>query len=301
MTQSIEQAPFGSTGHHSSRALFGAAALGAMSQERADRTLDLISHFGVNHIDVAASYGEAELRLAPWLARHRSEVFLATKTGHRTAVKARAQLHASLERMQVEQIDMIQLHNLTQEDDWQTAMGEGGALEALVEAKEQGLVRFIGVTGHGTYAPAMHIKSLETYAFDSILVPYSFVMMTNPQYAADFEALYELCTARGVAMQTIKSVAARRWNDDDPERRLSWYRPLKDSGAVQRAVDFVLARPGLFLNTSSDATLLEMMLQVAAAPRQEVDVEALQKDVIEHGIEPLFVRDVSDDVMIANG
>ena len=301
MTQSIEQAPFGSTGHHSSRALFGAAALGAMSQERADRTLDLISHFGVNHIDVAASYGEAELRLAPWLARHRSEVFLATKTGHRTAVKARAQLHASLERMQVEQIDMIQLHNLTQEDDWQTAMGEGGALEALIEAKEQGLVRFIGVTGHGTYAPAMHIKSLETYAFDSILVPYSFVMMTNPQYAADFEALYELCTARGVAMQTIKSVAARRWNDDDPERRLSWYRPLKDSGAVQRAVDFVLARPGLFLNTSSDATLLEMMLQVAAAPRQEVDVEALQKDVIEHGIEPLFVRDVSDDVMTANG
>ena len=301
MTQSIEQAPFGSTGHHSSRALFGAAALGAMSQERADRTLDLISHFGVNHIDVAASYGEAELRLAPWLARHRSEVFLATKTGHRTAVKARAQLHASLERMQVEQIDMIQLHNLTQEDDWQTAMGEGGALEALVEAKEQGLVRFIGVTGHGTYAPAMHIKSLETYAFDSILVPYSFVMMTNAQYAADFEALYELCTARGVAMQTIKSIAARRWNDDDPERRLSWYRPLKDSGAVQRAVDFVLARPGLFLNTSSDATLLEMMLQVAAAPRREVDVEALQKHVIEHGIEPLFVRDVSDDVMIANG
>lgn len=301
MSQSIEQAPFGSTGHHSSRAVFGAAALGAMSQERADRTLDLITHYGVNHIDVAASYGEAELRLAPWLARHRNTVFLATKTGHRTAAKAKAQLHASLERMQVEQIDMIQLHNLTQEDDWQTAMGEGGALEALIEAKEQGLVRFIGVTGHGTYAPAMHIKSLETYAFDSILVPYSFVMMTNPQYAADFEALYELCTARGVAMQTIKSIAARRWNDDDPGRRLSWYRPLKDSGAVQRAVDFVLARPGLFLNTSSDATLLEMMLQVAAAPRQEVDIEALQNDVIEHGIEPLFVRDVSDDVMIANG
>ena len=301
MSQSIEQAPFGNTGYLSSRAVFGAAALGAMSQERADRTLDLITHYGVNHIDVAASYGEAELRLAPWLARHRNTVFLATKTGHRTAAKAKAQLHASLERMQVEQIDMIQLHNLTQEDDWQTAMGEGGALEALIEAKEQGLVRFIGVTGHGTYAPAMHIKSLETYAFDSILVPYSFVMMTNPEYAANFEALYELCTARGVAMQTIKSIAARRWNDDDPERRLSWYRPLKDSGAVQRAVDFVLARPGLFINTSSDATLLEMMLQVAAAPRQEVGIEALQNDVTEHGIEPLFVRDVSDDVMIANG
>ena len=126
MDQSIERAPFGSTGHHSSRTIF-AAALGAMSQERADRTLDLMSSFGVNHIDVAASYGDAELRLAPWLAQHRSEVFLATKTGHRTAAKAKAQLHAPLERMQVEQIDMIQLHNLTHEDDWQTAMSAGGA------------------------------------------------------------------------------------------------------------------------------------------------------------------------------
>ncbi len=300
MSHSIEQAPFGSTGHNSSRAIFGAAALGAMSQERADRTLDLMASFGVNHIDVAASYGEAELRLAPWLAHHRKDVFVATKTGHRTAAKAKAQLHASLERMQVEYIDMIQLHNLTHEDDWQTAMAPGGALEALVEAKAQGLVRFIGVTGHGTYAPAMHIKSLETYPFDSILVPYSFVMMQNPEYAADFEALYELCMRRGVAMQTIKSIAARRWNDDDAERRLSWYRPLRDSGAVQRAVDFVLARPGLFLNTSSDATLLEMILHAAAAPRQPVDVAAMEKDVVEHGIEPLFVRDVSDDVMIAS-
>jgi aryl-alcohol dehydrogenase-like predicted oxidoreductase len=300
MSQRIEQAAFGSTGHNSSLAIFGAAALGAMSQDRADRTLDLISNYGLNHIDVAASYGEAELRLAPWLANHRSDVFLATKTGHRTAAKAKEQLHASLERMQVDQIDMIQMHNLTHEDDWQTAMGPGGALEALIEAKEQGLVRFIGVTGHGTYAPAMHIKSLETYTFDSILVPYSFVMMQNPEYAADFDALYALCRQRGVAMQTIKSIAARRWNDDDPERRLSWYRPLRDSGAVQRAVDYVLTRPGLFLNTSSDATLLEMLLQAVAAPRQGVDEQGLQKDVVDHGIEPLFVRDVSDDVMIAN-
>lgn len=300
MSHSIEQAPFGSTGHNSSRAIFGAAALGAMSQERADRTLDLMASFGLNHIDVAASYGEAELRLAPWLAQYRNDVFLATKTGHRTAAQAKQQLHESLERMQVDQIDLIQMHNLTNENDWQTAMGPGGALEALVEAKEQGLVRFIGVTGHGTYAPAMHIKSLETYAFDSILVPYSFVMMNNPEYAADFDALYELCSQRGVAMQTIKSIAARRWKDDDPERRLSWYRPLRDSGAIQRAVDFVLTRPGLFLNTSSDATLLELLLQAVAAPRQQVDVQALQNDLVEQGIEPLFVRDVSDDVLLAN-
>ncbi len=300
MSYSIERAQFGSTGHNSSRAIFGAAALGAMSQERADRTLDLMASYGLNHIDVAASYGEAELRLAPWLAQHRNDVFLATKTGHRTAARAKQQLHESLERMQVDQIDLIQMHNLTNENDWQTAMGPGGALEALVEAKEQGLVRFIGVTGHGTYAPAMHIKSLETYAFDSILVPYSFVMMNNPEYAADFDALYELCNQRGVAMQTIKSIAARRWKDDDPERRFSWYRPLRDSGAIQRAVDFVLTRPGLFLNTSSDATLLELLLQAVAAPRQQVDVQALQNDLVEQGIEPLFVRDVSDDVLLAN-
>ena len=161
MTQAIERIPFGTTGHQSSRAIFGAAALGAMKQDRADRTLELIQQWGLNHIDVAASYGDAELRLAPWLKHYRDSVFLASKTGHRTYEKAKKQIHASLERMQVDQIDLIQMHNLTQADQWETAMGSGGAMEALLEAKEQGLVRFLGVTGHGTYAPAMHLQSLE--------------------------------------------------------------------------------------------------------------------------------------------
>ena len=301
MTQAIERIPFGTTGHQSSRAIFGAAALGAMKQDRADRTLELIQQWGLNHIDVAASYGDAELRLAPWLKHYRDSVFLASKTGHRTYEKAKKQIHASLERMQVDQIDLIQMHNLTQADQWETAMGSGGAMEALLEAKEQGLVRFLGVTGHGTYAPAMHLQSLEAYPFDSILVPYNYAMMQQPQYADDFNALYNLCQDRGVAMQTIKSIAARRWQDDDEEKRFSWYRPITDADAMKRAIDFVLSRENLFVNTSSDATLLERSLDAIAQPTAEVDLALLAEDAQSFGVEALFVRDVSDDVIISAG
>ena len=301
MTQAIERIPFGTTGHQSSRAIFGAAALGAMKQDRADRTLELIQHWGLNHIDVAASYGDAELRLAPWLKHYRDSVFLASKTGHRTYEKAKKQIHASLERMQVDQIDLIQMHNLTQADQWETAMGSGGAMEALLEAKEQGLVRFLGVTGHGTYAPAMHLQSLEAYPFDSILVPYNYAMMQQPQYADDFNALYNMCQNRGVAMQTIKSIAARRWQDDDEEKRFSWYRPITDADAMKRAIDFVLNRENLFVNTSSDATLLERSLDAIAQPTAEVDLALLAEDAQRFGVEALFVRDVSDDVIISAG
>ena len=301
MTQTIERIPFGKTGHHSSRAIFGAAALGAMKQDRADRTLEQIQQWGLNHIDVAASYGEAELRLAPWLQHNRDSVFLASKTGHRTYEKAKQQIHASLERLQVDQLDLIQMHNLTQADQWETAMRPGGAMEALLEAKEQGLVRFLGVTGHGTYAPAMHMQSLEAYPFDSILVPYNYTMMQQPQYAHDFNALYDMCRARGVAMQTIKGIAARRWQDGDEEKRFSWYRPITDAGAMKRAIDFVLGRENLFINTSSDATLLERSLTAIAQPTAEIDLTLLTEDAERLGVEPLFVRDVSDDVIVSAG
>ena len=297
----IERIPFGATGHVSSRMIFGAAALGAMSQERADQTLAKLDIFGINHIDVAASYGEAELRLAPFLQTRRNDFFLATKTGLRTRDKAKAQIEASLERMQVEQIDLIQMHNLTKADEWEVAMGPGGALEALVEAKEQGLVRFLGVTGHGTYCPSMHIRSLNAFDFDSILVPYNYSMMQNPEYAADFEALYDLCGEKNVAMQTIKSIALRRWREDDPEKHFSWYKPIKEAEPMKRAVDFVLSRDRLFLNTTSDASLLDGLFIAAGAPIEEPDTIALAADVETLGVEPLFVRDVSDDVLLSNG
>ena len=291
----MEQAPFGRTGHRSTRVIFGAAALGGMRQEKADQVLETLLEFGVNHIDTAASYGEAELRIGPWMARHRDRFFLATKTHDRTAAGARDSIARSLERLRVEQLDLVQLHNLVDDAEWRTAMGPGGALEALLEAREQGLVRFLGVTGHGTWAAAMHRRSLEHFPFDSVLVPYNFSMLQDPTYAADLEALLALCEARGVAVQTIKSVARRRWQGEG-DRRFSWYEPLRDDGAVERAVHFVLSRPGLFLNSSSDATLLRTILGAAARPIVAPGVEALRDDAARFAVEPLFVRGVSDGI-----
>ena len=291
----IENMPFGRTGHDSSRAIFGAAALARVSQQKADAVLEAVMAYGLNHIDTAASYGESELRLAPFLKQHRESVFLASKTGDRTYEDAMASIRRSLARLEVEQLDMIQLHNLVEEDEWATALGPGGALEAAVEARERGLVRFIGVTGHGTRVAEMHIKSLERFPFDSVLLPYNFTMMAQPEYAADFEALYEVCQQRGVAMQTIKSIARRRWEGDDGPR-YSWYEPLRDPEAIRRGVDFVFARPGLFLNTSSDATLLEATLDAAKSGRQTPKTAELQEDIARHQMEPLFVRGVSDAI-----
>lgn len=295
----IEKIPFGKTGHDSTRILFGAAALGAMSQDRADRTLELIMDYGVNHIDCAASYGDAELRLAPFLQDHRQDVFLATKTGDRTRDEAFASIERSLERMQTDVIDLIQFHNLNNDEEWEIAFCKGGCLEAALEAREQGMVRFVGVTGHGTRIAEMHMKSLQAFDFASVLCPYSLMSLRDEQYAREFEALYEYCQANGVAMQTIKSIARRRWRDDDESRKLSWYEPLREADAITRAVQWVLRRPGLFLNSSSDATLLPVILD-AAAGEQPQDAEALEAAVLAdaeaQAMEPLFERGVRENV-----
>lgn len=282
----IERAAFGRTGHPSSRVIFGAAALGRMTQEGADPLLDVLLEFGVNHLDTAAAYGDSELRLAPWLAAHRDKFFLATKTGDRTGDEARASLERSLQRLGVDQVDLVQLHNLVEEDEWAVAHGAGGAVEALVRAREEGLVRFIGVTGHGLRIAAMHLRSLERFDFDSVLLPYSFILMRNESYLADVEALLAECEARRVAVQTIKSVARRRWIDDD-DPHYSWYQPIADRGALARAVRCVLARPPLFLITSSDARLLRPTLE-AASTRGAPPDEELEADVLALGVQPLF-------------
>ena len=284
----ITKHPFGPTGHQSSRVIFGAAALGGMKQEKADPMLDVLLEYGVNHIDTAAAYGNSELRIGPWMREHRKHFFLATKTGDRTAEAARASLHRSLERLKVDQIDLIQMHNLVEEAEWQTAMGPGGALEALVEARAQGLVRFIGVTGHGTQVAAMHRRSLERFAFDSVLFPYNFTMLGIDQYAADVEALIKLCNERGVATQTIKSAARRRWQNGT-ERKFSWYEPLRERDALHRAVHFVLSRPGLFLNTSSDTTILREILDAASQTPEAPARSEMEADVAHFAMEPLFV------------
>lgn len=292
----IQKLPFGRTGHDSSRILFGAAALGGMKQERADGIFELLLAHGVNHIDTAASYGESELRLAPLLRTRRPDFFLATKTGERSYAGARDELHRSLERLGVPSVDLIQLHNLVEPDEQARALGPGGALEALVEARAQGLVRFIGVTGHGTRTAAMHLASLAQFAFDSVLLPYSYTMMRDPVYAADFEALLAVCEQRGVAVQTIKSVARRRWQEGDASKRFSWYEPIRDLAALRRAVHWVLARPGVFLNSSSDGTILAATLEAATELGPRPSDTAMGGDAERLAIEPLFVRDVSDRI-----
>ena len=284
----VPTAPFGSTGHDSSRVIFGAAALGRMSQERADATLALLGPAGVNHIDTAASYDESELRLAPFLTQHRGQFFLATKTGDRSGTEARASLERSLERMGVDHVDLVQLHNLVEPDEWATAHGPEGAVAALAAARDEGLCRFIGITGHGTRIPGMLQRSLERFAFDSVLFPYNFTMLQNPDYRADAEALIDTCTERGVAIQTIKSVARGRWPESHSGGRRSWYQPIEDSDAIARAVGFVLGRPGLFLNSSSDATLLPAILEAASGPIALPSDEAMAADTDRLGIAPLF-------------
>ncbi len=291
----IEKMPFGSTGHESSRTIFGAAALGSLRQERADPLLEILLEYGVNHIDTAASYGDSELRLAPWMRGHRDKFFLASKTGERTYEGAKDSIKRSLERLEVEQLDLIQFHNLVDETEWETAFAPGGALEAAVEAREEGLVRFIGVTGHGSMVAAMHLRSLERFAFDSVLLPCNYAMLSQADYAADFNALYDLCQERGVAMQTIKGIARRRWQEGDGPR-YSWYEPLRDPEALSRAVNFVLGRPGLFLNTSSDATLLRQALEAASNEIAAPAEPALTGMVQEQAIESLFVRGVTDTI-----
>ncbi len=295
----IKKIPFGATGHESSRVIFGAAALGGMRQEKADSVLAMVVQYGLNHIDVAASYGDAELRLAPFLKDHRKDVFLATKTGDRTRDTAWASIENSLKRMETDQIDLIQLHNLTKDADWDVAMSEDGAVRAAVEAKEQGLVRFIGVTGHGTRVAEMHLKSLEHFDFYSVLLPYSHMSLLDSLYAEEFDRLYALSQERHFAMQTIKSIARRRWRDDDESKRFSWYEPIREQEALTRAVHFVLKRPGLFLNSSSDASLLKIVLD-AANSFDETDIatldDAVERDAKALQLEPLFVRGQSDDV-----
>lgn len=284
----IPTAPFGSTGHESTRVIFGAAALGGMRQERADEVLLQVLAAGVNHIDTAASYGESELRLGPWLAAHRHEVFLASKTGEREGTAARAELERSLERLRVDSLDLIQLHNLVEEDEWRTSHGPGGAVEALAQARDEGLVRHIGVTGHGTRIARMHLRSLERFPFSSVLLPYSFVALQDPAYRADVEALLGVCEERQVAVQTIKAIGRRRWPAGYDGPRFSWYEPIADDAAIGRAVRWVLGREQLFLNTSSDARLLPLILDASTDGGLVPDDETMRLDAERLGIEPLF-------------
>jgi len=284
----IHTHPFGRTGHDSSRVIFGAAAFGGMSQDRANAVMEMLDAAGVNHIDTARSYGDSELRLAPWLVTNRDRVFLATKTGERSGSAARAELEESLTRLGVDHVDLIQLHNLVEPDEWETAFAAGGVVEALARARDEGLCKFIGVTGHGVRIPGMHLRSVLAFPFDSVLMPYNFVLLERPDYRGDVDALLEVCSERGVAVQTIKAIARGRWSGSR-DGKFSWYEPLTDPDAIGRAVRYVLANEQLFLNTTSDVSLLPAVLAAAAAADTGAPTDdEMHADIEQFGITALF-------------
>ncbi len=283
----IQKMAFGRTEHMSTRVLFGAAALGGVTQKEADQTLELLIEYGINHIDTAFSYGDAELRIGPWMKDHRKDFFLATKTDKRTYQGAKDELHRSLERMRVDSVDHWQMHFLVDEEGWQTAFGPGGALEAFIEAREQGLTRFLGVTGHGLQVTDFHRRSLEQFDFDSVLLPYNPLLMDNSQYAAGFKALAATCQERNVAVQTIKSLSSGPW-DGHEKTRATWYKPYEEQEQIDTIVHWVLSNPGVFLNSVGDIYVLPKVLEAAsrfdAAMKQADFADAIQQ--IE--VEPLF-------------
>jgi aryl-alcohol dehydrogenase-like predicted oxidoreductase len=283
----IEKRPFGRTGHMSTATIFGGAALMRATRKDAERALEILLKYGVNHIDTAPRYGDSEILIGPWMARHRKDFFLATKTGKRTCEEAREDIHRSLDRLRVDSVDLIQLHGLQHPDEWDTAMGPGGALEAAVEAREKGLVRFIGVTGHGWMIAAMHKRALKRFDFDSVLMPYNYFMHLNERYREEFEEVVRICRERNAAVQTIKSLARGPWGITSQNRN-TWYQPLEDQADIDRAVHWVLGRSDVFLNTVGDVELLPKVLDAASRFSKRPPDEEMNEMMKKNKISSLF-------------
>lgn len=283
----IEKQPFGKTGHMSTRAIFGSASLWRASQAEADNVLELLLKFGINHIDTAPRYGDAELRLGPWMKRYRDKFFLATKIDERTYQNAREQFHRSLERLQVDQVDLLQLHNLTDVVQREVIMGPDGALEFMVEARDKGLTRFIGITGHGIQAAEMHRDTLNRFAFDTVLLPCNYLLMQNHYYSTGFDNLVSYCKERNLAVQTIKSIARDFWGTK-PRTHVTWYKPLTDEEAITKCVHWVLGRADIFLITVGDMQELPKVLAAAAGFQSPPPDDEMTIMTEKQGMEPIF-------------
>ena len=280
---------FGRTGHASTRVLFGAAAFMSVTQAEADRTMEYVIERGINHIDTAADYGESEERLGPWMRLHRDRFFLATKTGARTYEAAKESLERSLRRLQTDHVDLLQLHVLVDPDDWAQTFARDGAMRYLNEALEQGLTRFVGVTGHGLAVAKMHMRSLDEYPFDSVLLPWNYPLAQNPLYREEFGKLVERCASERVAVQTIKSICRRPWGEKE-HTRATWYEPLESQKEIDTAVGWVLGHPNLFLNSVGDIDLLPRVVDAAERFVSAPERDAMEQMVRESGMEPLFVE-----------
>jgi aryl-alcohol dehydrogenase-like predicted oxidoreductase len=284
----IPKAEFGRTGHHSTRVVFGSAALAGVTQKVADETLEVLLRHGINHIDTAANYGDAELRIAPWLKREPNRFFLGTKSGKRDEKGAREEIHRSLDRLGVDHVDLWQLHSLADPIEWDNALSPGGALDAGLQAREEGLIKWIGVTGHGAQIAATHRRSLRRFDFDSVLLPYNFETMQSHYYRENFNALLATCVERNVAVQTIKSLALRPWMDRE-HTRATWYQPLESPDDVDLAVWWAMGRKEVFVNTVGDVDLLPLVLDAASRFREAPPDSAMDDLLRRTHSEPLFV------------
>ena len=272
----METRMFGRTGHESTVAIFGGFALSQASQEQADATMEKVIAAGVNHIDIAPSYGIAEQRLGPWMPRERERFFLGCKTMERERAGAAAELRASLERLQTDHFDLYQIHAVRTFEELDSVTRKGGALEALIEARQAGLTRFLGITGHGVDAPAIFIEALRRYDFDSVLFPINFVQYADPEYRRNAEALIRLCQEKQVGTMIIKSITAGPWGDQ-PQTHITWYRPLTAPDMVQAAVNFVLSQPVTGICTAGDPDILPLVLQACEnfTPLSQTQQESL--------------------------
>jgi aryl-alcohol dehydrogenase-like predicted oxidoreductase len=283
----IEKRPFGRTGHMSTVTIFGGASLMRGTERDADLALEALLKYGVNHIDTAPRYGDAELFIGPWMDKHRKEFFLATKTSKRTYSEAREEIRRSLDRLRVNQIDLIQLHNLGHPDEWDKALGPGGAIEAAMEAREKGWVRFIGVTGHGWMIAAVHKRSVKRFDFDSVLLPYNYLMHLNERYRNEFDEVTRICQENNIAVQTIKSIARGPWGVT-PQNRNTWYQPLEEQEDIDRAVHWVLGRPNIFLNTVGDIKLMPKVLDAATRFQKRPTNKEMEQLVQRNKMSSLF-------------
>lgn len=258
----MEKRRLGRTGHMSTVVTFGAAGIGRVEQDVADRAVQVSLEHGVNHFDVAPSYGDAELRLQPWMPRIRDQIFLGCKTTQRTKEGAKAELHRSLERLDVDRFDLYQLHSVGKRETLDECTAPGGALEALVEAREEGLVRWLGITGHTHDAPSTHFEALRRFDFDTVMFPLNFVLWSIPEFRRDAERLLAECGRRDVGVHILKTVAKDPWGDRE-KTHATWYEPFTDQETIDRAVQFVLSQPVTTLCSAGDVTVLPKVLEAA--------------------------------------
>jgi aryl-alcohol dehydrogenase-like predicted oxidoreductase len=279
---------FGRTGHMSTVAIFGGAAFSKITQEDADRVIEQVIEAGVNHIDIAPSYGQAEERVGPWMPRERQRFFLGCKTQERTKEGAWNELRQSLKRLQTETFELYQFHAVTKMEELDAITMKGGALEAFVEARERGLFKYIGITGHGVNAPQIYLEALRRFDFDSVLFPLNFVQLANPEYRKYAEELIAQCKAKDVGTMIIKSITRAPWGER-PHTATTWYEPFEKMDDIQRAVNFALSYEVTGVCTAGDTRVLPLMLKACEnfVPLNETEREQMIQSADEY--EPLFM------------